>query len=174
MNTQQSNINSRSRRALVGAVLIILPATLLGTLLAGGNAQADELPPRPVTPMPLLTPVPLPEEPDLQPHAAVVIADGDHHSHIALQLRTTSNTASLLTIVQWQDPQGGWHDVEGWQAQTVADGSVRWVVYPRDFNTGPFRWAVYSGRGGKLVGKSGAFRLPCCAGESVVNEIVIR
>ncbi len=176
MNTQVTHSRVHSRRALLGAVLIILPATILAMLMTGGNAQADELPPGSVTPMPFSfsTPVPFPTEASSLALDQAVGPIGDEQSYI--ELRLTGGAATAVTIVQWQDPQGGWHDVDGWQ--TPAHSLVRWAVYPRDFNTGPFRWAVYAGRDsehtGKLIAASNAFRLPCCVNATVVREIVVR
>lgn len=63
------------------------------------------------------------------------------------------------TIVQWQDKQGMWHDVEGWQGH-VRNGWIRWRVAPKDWGTGPFRWQVYGKAGGTLLASTTSFTLP--------------
>lgn len=63
------------------------------------------------------------------------------------------------TIVQWQDKQGNWHDVDGWQGH-VRNGWIRWRVAPKDWGTGPFRWLVYDQKGGTLLAATTSFTLP--------------
>lgn len=63
------------------------------------------------------------------------------------------------TIVQWQDKQGDWHDVEGWQGH-VRNGWIRWRVAPKDWGTGPFRWLVYDQPDGTLLAATTSFTLP--------------
>jgi hypothetical protein len=50
--------------------------------------------------------------------------------------------------VQWQDPNGAWHNVDGWQGGTAqsVDGNPfqQWTVFPANFGQGPFRWVVYA------------------------------
>lgn len=63
------------------------------------------------------------------------------------------------TVVQWQDKQGGWHDVEGWQGQ-IRNGWIRWRVAPKDWGTGPFRWQLYDKARGTLLATTTSFSLP--------------
>jgi hypothetical protein len=72
-------------------------------------------------------------------------------------------------MVQWQDPQGKWHDVEGWQGtldevQVGQDGTVTgyktWWLGEENMGKGPFRWQVYRGKGSKLLATSEPFDLP--------------
>ncbi len=69
--------------------------------------------------------------------------------------------------MQWQDSNGDWHDVAGWQGSLTPDGRRRWWVAPKDFGTGPFRWVVYAGRGGSTLGTSASFSLPQTARETL-------
>ncbi len=74
--------------------------------------------------------------------------------------------AGLWTIVPWQDALGGWHDVQGWQG--TLDGYQKlWWVAEDDFGTGPFRWALYQGKGGALLAVSESFYLPGLTNETV-------
>lgn len=63
------------------------------------------------------------------------------------------------TVVQWQDKQGEWHDVESWQGH-MRNGWIRWRVAPKDWGTGPFRWQVYDKAGGTLLASTTSFTLP--------------
>jgi len=79
------------------------------------------------------------------------------------------------TVVQWQDPAGQWHDVEGWRG-TLDDiagltGSKLWWVGRADLGRGPFRWRVYDRFGGKLAATSLAFRLPDVSGQRAVITV---
>jgi hypothetical protein len=66
--------------------------------------------------------------------------------------------------VQWQDNLGTWHTVEGWQGTfdefAYGQGIKRWWLPPSLFNQGPFRWVVYTGRGGEVLVFSTPFYLP--------------
>jgi hypothetical protein len=73
--------------------------------------------------------------------------------------------ASAWVSVQWLDPLGIWHDVEGWQGNIdIAPGSnvpfKQWSVFVNQYNQGPFRWVVYTERGGEVWGVSPDFMLP--------------
>lgn len=84
---------------------------------------------------------------------------------------TVSGTTSqmLWAEVQWQDPQGKWHNVDGWKG--MLDATQEWWVGEDDLGTGPFRWLVYSGSGGTLLATSDAFDLPDKAKQPVNVEV---
>jgi hypothetical protein len=108
-------------------------------------------------------------------------------AHIELHVTFPSSWAwdrihwqELWTIVQWQDNEGRWHDVEGWQGTldsiTVADdgkvtGKKTWWVGEKDLGTGPFRWRVYRGKGSWLLATSAPFDLPAAIGQKIVVEV---
>ncbi|MCB0195435.1 MAG: hypothetical protein KDJ65_26035 [Anaerolineae bacterium] len=77
-------------------------------------------------------------------------------AYIVLQVGAAP--AGAWGVVQWLGADGNWHDVEGWQGPVQV--SNRWWVAAKDFNTGPFRWAVNSGPGGEQLGTSESFTLP--------------
>lgn len=81
-------------------------------------------------------------------------------AYIELQ---TAPIAASWGVVQWQDSAGGWHAVEGWQGTLPA--SSRWWVHPKDFGTGPFRWAVFDAPGGGMLAASRPFQLPNAANQ---------
>ena len=68
------------------------------------------------------------------------------------------------TVVQWQATEGDWRDVEGWRGtpdEIIGGvGKETWWVSEDGFGRGPFRWAVYQGEEGRLLGRSGSFYLP--------------
>ncbi len=136
----------RTPRFFVRAVAC---ATALAALCASGPARADAPPPR--------------------PEAASAAVATSTLTMITLDTRALPRGAR--TVVQWGDPAGGWHDVEGWRQVVDAAPGVRWTVYQRDFATGPFRWAAYAQSGGALLGVTPSFQLPCCAGS--VNQYVL-
>ncbi|MCB0214368.1 MAG: hypothetical protein KDJ52_33825 [Anaerolineae bacterium] len=87
--------------------------------------------------------------------------DSDHDSSPVgayILLQVGSAPAGAWGVVQWLGADGNWHDVEGWQGPVQT--SNRWWVAAKDFNTGPFRWAVFDGPGGELLGTSESFTLP--------------
>jgi len=89
-------------------------------------------------------------------------------AYIELQPQGTPDGA--WTVVQWQDSNGTWHDVEGWQGPLNEDRK-KWWVSQRDFGRGPFRWAVYQDQGGDLLAISEPFYLPGTANEFVPIEV---
>ncbi len=84
----------------------------------------------------------------------------------------------LWTVVQWQDGLGSWHDVEGWQGPCQRDGSGlpyrAWSVGPKDLGTGPFRWLVRDGRGGKELAASVPFHVPRAGGEKKLVMVALQ
>jgi hypothetical protein len=65
--------------------------------------------------------------------------------------------------VQWQELNGVWHDVEGWQGTMSVDDNglqfTQWTVLSENFGQGPFRWVVTE-PGGSVWGVSPSFTLP--------------
>ena len=78
-----------------------------------------------------------------------------------------ANSGGTWSVVQWQDSAGNWHDVEGWRGALPTNGTQRWAVEAKDFNTGPFRWVVTDSQGGSALGMSDAFNLPAGANETL-------
>ncbi|TEU11279.1 MAG: hypothetical protein E3J21_24015 [Anaerolineales bacterium] len=90
-------------------------------------------------------------------------------AHIILQVQ--SAPVEVWTVVQWQDSAGSWHDIEGWSGALDEGDQKVWWVAPKDFGTGPFRWLVYQGQGGKLLAQSELFYLSYSAGETARIEV---
>lgn len=156
-------------------------ALLTTLVLAFGSRtllRAGELPPRP-------TPEPTPTTPTTETSKA-----GESVASIALYATFPStwpwyqlHGQQLLTVVQWQDEDGVWHDVEGWRGgfhrfDVDADGSAvgitTWWLAEKDFGAGPFRWIVYrdADRAQRLVtGES--FTLPMRANARLVVPLAL-
>jgi hypothetical protein len=101
---------------------------------------------------------------------ATPVQDEPYNPGATIWLYVPDGLTTMWTVVQWQDAFGGWHDVDGWRGH-LDDGQGQmkiWWVAPKDFNTGPFRWQVYSSdENGRLLGYSETFNLP-----GGVNDIV--
>ncbi len=91
-----------------------------------------------------------------------------------IELHSQSAPAGAWSVVQWQDPAGGWHDVEGWRGLLPPGGYQRWAVEAKDFGAGPFRWQVTQGLEGAVLGTSESFNLPAGANEIVPVKVVLQ
>ncbi len=129
---------------------------LLSGLLTPSISQA-ELPNRD-------TPIPAPSNNDGDDDD-----DGDSSPQLSyIELFASSAPAGAWSAVQWQDPQGGWHDVEGWRGVLGSGGYQRWTVEAKDFGKGPFRWQVrHGGPKGTPLSTSEFFTLPAEANETL-------
>ncbi len=129
---------------------------LLSALLAPSVSQAD-LPDR-ATP----TPASSDDEGDDDDDD-----DGGTPLLASIELFASSASSGAWSVVQWQDPQGGWHDVEGWRSDLGA-GYQHWTVEAKDFGTGLFRWQVrQGGPDGSVLSSSESFTLPAGANETL-------
>ena len=142
-------------------VLILLASLSIAALLAPALAQASPspLPPRPTPPTPA-------GEPKPEVSGAVL--------ELRVQMEGVGSPwQQLWTIVQWQDQQGYWHAVEGWQGTLdkiwESEGRKSWWVGWSDLGTGPFRWLVRESAQGGLMGVSEPFSLPSSGGYQVVD-----
>ena len=110
---------------------------------------------------PLLPPRPTPE-----PVAATSTSQG---ATIILSI-PVADGASIdsddWALVQWQDNQGDWHNVAGWQGNLAYDASTKsweviWWVARANLGEKSFRWVIYSDEGrAKRVATSETFDLP--------------
>ncbi len=90
-----------------------------------------------------------------------------------IELQVQPGRAGLWSVVQWQNSAGGWHEVEGWRGTLEAGGNIRWWVAAKDFGTGPFRWIITEGSGGRLLGASQTFNLPNQANETLPVTVLL-
>lgn len=132
----------------------LLAIMLFGLCFTSFNTEAlveNELPPRP----PTATPVP--------PTGGLIV----------LRVEATSPVPEgLWTVVQWQDANGDWHDVEGWQGNFNEKLEVVWWVAPEDLDKGPFHWVIYETQGSEAtMAISDSFYLP--RSNRVVTEVVM-
>lgn len=167
-------LHNRQRELFWGLLLILL-TMVFGALLLATPSQAaplpqgvpTELPPRPTPEWPVRpTPVPTvtPTTPDADDDdAAVFVGDPSY-----VKLTFSPVLRNMWAAVQWQDDQGNWHDVEGWQGELSMDGEQLWWVDPSDYGrSGNFRWVVYLYQGGPQIANTYTFYLPGSAGENV-------
>ena len=142
--------NGQIRVGLMGLVLLLA----LVPMMVG----AAELPPRP------------------DPESTSPPAGRDSKAskivlHVEVAADETRAPSTFWSVVQWKDVQGGWHDVGGWQGTLETGYGRSWGVLPKDFGKGPFRWVVYAGPEGDLLGASEDFWLPHYGGQTVNVEI---
>lgn len=158
------------------AGLTILYSGIILTLLLTpmtGLAAPPQLPPRPAPALPPRPGADLPPRPDAPPPAPpAVIQTIDREKSgppagAYIELMGLPDNNQYWTVVQWQDRQGNWHNVDGWQGWPD-NGGKKWWVAGKDFGTGPFRWMVYQGQNnGPEVGHSDNFLLPPFALQTV-------
>ena len=145
--------------------------TIAGLVVAGlagplQTASAD-LPPRP-TPV---TPTSTPAKPEVPAGAWIELRV------YPPPVDPSFTWQELWTVVQWQDINGGWHDVEGWRGtpDRIAEGAglKTWWVAEKDFGTGPFRWVVRHGQHGEYPTASETFTLPSAIGATLSIDVLL-
>jgi len=158
--------------ALVAVMCLLFFLVALPVLV---EAAPPLLPTRPLptatatpTPTPTLTPT-LTLTPESEP------ARG---SAIVLQVQSTAaDWHSLWTTVEWQDVDGAWRLVEGWQgAFDTIKGEVgykTWSIPPSLFGQRPFRWVIYDQSGGAVLATSESFEMPRSAGQTITINITL-
>ena len=85
----------------------------------------------------------------------------------------------LWHVVEWNDHDGNWIPVDGWQGrfdtifpeETVMVAQRELWATNEHLGTGPFRWLVYEGENGRLMKTSEAFYLPDEAGDVVTVRV---
>ena len=145
---QQVNKNRRHLHRLCSLMLCLV----LGSTWLSSPAYA-KLPPRPLTPQ---------EDEKETPRPLVA----------AIVLETTPTGNGLWSVVQWQDEQGGWHDIESWRG-TVVNGRTIWWVEEKDFGKGPYRWLVFAHEKGTLLATSDLFNFPAQPKTQLVVEVTL-
>ena len=118
-----------------GLLIVCILASAGVSLLWTSNAYAV-LPPRPT--------VTEPSSDDDADDAATLTSPVNQ-----IYLRVTPTDQTYWTVVQWQDAQGVWRDVEGWRGE-ASHSEISWWVAEKDFGKGPFRWAIYP-EGGPFI-----------------------
>jgi hypothetical protein len=91
---------------------------------------------------------------------AMAQAVEQYFDNAPIELHVEPVQAGLWTVVQWQDANSDWHDVEGWQGPLNAGGQIRWWVSVKDYGTGPFRWIVTEQPSDPILAASQPFFLP--------------
>lgn len=155
------------QKTVLGLTVVVVVGLGWGTT-ALPQARAG-LPPRPPTP----TPEPPPSAVTASVELEATFADDWPWNDVGWQ--------DVWTVVAWQDLEGAWHDVAGWQGTldevTVEDGVVAgrktWWVDEGDLGTGPFRWAVRRPGEEDALAISDPFSLPTTPRGKTVVEVTL-
>src|SRR5713226_6712419 len=100
---------------------------------------------------------------------------------VAPVLANNNNETNTITVyargasvgqrveVQWGDPLGGWHRVDGWTGtlDTITPQGVpfkRYTVFQSNFGQKPFRWAIFYADGVTVWAYGPGFTLPTVPG----------
>ncbi len=130
-------------RLVAMALLIAISGSASGVL-----AAPSSLPPRP-TPIPTRAPGPAESKP--------------RGGWIELRVQAI-NRPNISSVVQWQDGQGEWHDVDSWRGEfdevVYSVGTKTWWLEEWLFGAGPFRWVVYDQTSGQVLARSAPFTMP--------------
>lgn len=136
-------------------------------------------PPLPTRPIPTDTPTPTPT-PTTPPTATLTpIPEAAQSSSIVLEAQSTASLEwnRLWTMVEWQDGDGAWQLVEGWQGPfdevDAAGGHKTWSIPPTLFGRGPFRWRVDTAQNGLTLATSQSFTLPNRVGVRLTIEMTL-
>lgn len=134
--------------------IFVLPG--LGTKSSQG-AEYESTP----MPRPTITPIPRPTLPT-DSSTRQDVEGSQSSARIVLQWESEPITATLSTVVQWQDTGGNWHNIDGWKGQFDNQHQVRWWVAPQHFRTGPYQWVIFSDSddADKILWVSDPFYLP--------------
>jgi hypothetical protein len=172
-NLAGKNLFNRRVGALsIGCLLLGLIGLVMGgapTQAASGGAAPYVTPTRPPPPtLAAPTPTPAPSSPAARPGGLI---------WLRVHFADAPDPVEVLTVVQWQDALGGWHDVEGWRGRldevTGALGRKVWWLPQALFAQGPFRWRIYRASDGALLAQSAPFDLPARVGEIVWVEVAL-
>ena len=89
-----------------------------------------------------------------------------------IELQATGEVAAdLWTVVQWQDDDGNWHDVTGWQGGLDEQNIKLWWVAEEHLGDGPFRWLITLDA--EMLAVSESFFLPAHHGQKINVPIAI-
>ncbi len=86
-------------------------------------------------------------------------------------VQVSSAKKGYWTVVQWQDPEGNWHNSDAWQGELDGNKQKLWWVAESDFGRGPFRWVIYESHEGVELVRSSPFYLPGGPSEAIMIEI---
>lgn len=102
-------------------------------------------------------------------------ASAQNEATIKLIVVNPPTTGVPYVDVQWQDPLGGWHNIDSWLVPFDESqlGYVPNYVDPSDFGTGPYRWVLFDSLGGKILGTSAPFMFPGGDGDDPTTEYIV-
>lgn len=134
-------------------VVLAMSATSLG-------AAPPALPPRPT----VITQVPGPGE--RKPQGGWI----ELHARVP-------HPAEIECVVQWQDELGAWHDVDSWRGRfdeiREGIGYKTWWLDEWLFGKPNFRWVVYEGATGRVLGTSVVFAMPTENRHTVLVDVAV-
>ncbi len=152
----------------------ILYLGVIGLILCPLVVHAATLQPNDQPPVRPPTPTPTPEiDPPVLPGRPTPPSEEQMERHPCAHIRVhiaTPEARGLWSVVQWQDGEEVWHDVEGWRGPLV-DGEIAWWLSAPLFGAGPFRWVVTHAPDGPAAGVSRPFHLPEQDGAGLTIEM---
>lgn len=132
---------------MISKKILIVPLLATCLLLIPVSRVSADLPPRPVPP----------SQNELENKGAKLIL---------ILPKDSQFTEDTWTRVEWQNAQGDWKLVDGWQGSPTFRveqdyWEVEWWVGQENFSTGPYRWQVFHDQNSrKPLSTSKPFYLP--------------
>jgi hypothetical protein len=161
--------NKQQKGTWLGLGALIIGLGLMAVLLAAPGTEAQG--PSPPTATPNSPPPANPGGGDSNENSDDDDSSSSSPAGAYIELQAENAPAGAWSVVQWQDSNADWQNVEGWRGK-LDNGTRRWWVHPKDFDTGPFRWVVYESPGGRLLATSESFSLPQFPNETVRVEAI--
>jgi hypothetical protein len=162
----------RNNRAGPRIAVVVCAVLLIASISSLVDVAKADLPPRPDP-----QPTPTRSQGDKPPAGAQIVLRAAFSSDWPW---SQVDWQDLWTAVEWQNAEGAWYVVEGWQGtldrvRVEANGDIvgekEWWVYEPNLGKGPFRWSVCEGRDGRLVAASDPFHLPELVNQRDVIEV---
>lgn len=136
-------------------IAVLLVGMVVGLLVSSSTVSAEPKPTQPPENTPTPAKPTVPPKATSQPTIVPTLPSSDAGREkggtiellAGLPSSGTVRLREVFTVVQWQDGNGDWHDVEGWRGQPdniVGRTALKtWWVSEDDLGTGPFRWRVF-------------------------------
>lgn len=133
--------------------------------VTGKTAIYNRAPTRVVTP------------PTLQSWSENVSFDTKGNAIARISIEVAGVSPTTYAVVQYQDTAGAWQNVAGWQSVVIVNAkglaTAQWGLDRASFGNGPLRWALYSEKGGTIIGYSPTFNLPTDVGIDLVMHLTL-
>lgn len=155
-------LHTRSQRIVLATFIAIALLVLFAAL---GNTHGtvsgdDNLPPRPT--------------PNATPILPTAVADAPVTGAL-IRLQLSEPLPGAWTVVEWQNQQGLWFEVDGWRGHLDENGatSKSWWVMADNFGQTPFRWVLYASEDGRQLATSAPFTLPTRARQLLTIDLTL-